>query len=403
MIEREPFGTAPDGTEASRYVLSSGKVRVAVSDFGATLLSLEAPDRDGRAADVVLGFDGLDGYAGENPAFFGGTVGPVANRTDRAEVPLRGTTYHLEGNDGPGGRNNNHTSSSRGLHKRRWEAEADEAANAVTLTCRLADGELGLPGNRTFRATYALGEKNGAAELRVSYRCESDAPHVRERDQPHLLQPRGERRGRRPGPHRPGGRRPVPLRARGLRPHRGGPGRGGDPVRLPPPQGARGRHRGRRRAAPSRARLRPLPRRARLRSGRPPAARSARTRPPQADASSRFFSPRPPRTSTRATGWATRAPRAASTTPRGRGSPSSPSSTPTRSTTPSGRSPRLRARESLGVHNRLPHLDDLTKVSGSFVRSSGRRTATRSAHRRRASSSSRSWAARPAPRPSRAA
>ena len=176
MIEREPFGTAPDGTEASRYVLSSGKVRVAVSDFGATLLSLEAPDRDGRAADVVLGFDGLDGYAGENPAFFGGTVGPVANRTDRAEVPLRGTTYHLEGNDGPGGRNNNHTSSSRGLHKRRWEAEADEAANAVTLTCRLADGELGLPGDRTFRATYALGEKNGAAELRVSYRCESDAP-----------------------------------------------------------------------------------------------------------------------------------------------------------------------------------------------------------------------------------
>lgn len=176
MIERRPFGTTPGGAEAARFVLEAGRVRASVSDFGATLLALELPDRDGAIADVLLGFDSVEGYAGENPAFFGGTVGPVANRTDRAEVPLSGVTYRLPGNDGPDGRNNNHTSSERGLHKRLWDAEADEASNAVRLTCRLADGELGLPGNRTFRATYALGEKDGAVELRVSYRCETDAP-----------------------------------------------------------------------------------------------------------------------------------------------------------------------------------------------------------------------------------
>lgn len=174
MIERLPFGTTPAGETATRYVLEAGRVRAEVSDFGATLLSLEVPARDGTPADVLLGFDSVEGYAGDNPAFFGGTVGPVANRTDHAEVPLGGVTYQLPKNDGPDRRNNNHTSSEHGLHKRLWDAEVDD--DAVRLSCRLADGELGLPGNRTFHATYALGEKDGAVELRVTYRCESDAP-----------------------------------------------------------------------------------------------------------------------------------------------------------------------------------------------------------------------------------
>ena len=176
MIERLPFGTTSAGATATRYVLKAGRVRAAVSDFGATLLSLEVPARDGMLADVLLGFDSVEGYAGDNPAFFGGTVGPVANRTDRAEVPIGGVTYHLPKNDGPEARNNNHTSSEHGLHKRLWDAEVDDDTNAVRLSCRLADGELGLPGNRTFHATYALGEKDGSVELRVTYRCESDAP-----------------------------------------------------------------------------------------------------------------------------------------------------------------------------------------------------------------------------------
>lgn len=176
MIERLPFGTAPDGSAVTRYVLAAEPARVCVTDFGATLLSVEVPDRAGRVADVLLGFGSLEGYAGANPALYGGTIGPVANRTDRAEVPLAGTVYRLEGNDGPGLRNNNHTSSTRGLNKRTWSAVADEGANAVRMTCRLADGELGLPGNRTFSASFSLClTEDGAAELRIGYACESDA------------------------------------------------------------------------------------------------------------------------------------------------------------------------------------------------------------------------------------
>ncbi|HIY50954.1 MAG TPA: galactose mutarotase [Candidatus Olsenella avicola] len=175
MIERQPFGTTPDGAAATRYVLVAGSARVAVTDYGATLLSVEVPDRDGRAGDVLLGYDLLEGYLGPNPACYGGTIGPVANRTDRAEVPLAGALYHLPGNDGPNAANNLHTDLGRGLHRRVWSAQADDAANAVRMTCRMADGELGLPGNRTFSASFSLAEKDGAAELTISYACESDA------------------------------------------------------------------------------------------------------------------------------------------------------------------------------------------------------------------------------------
>ena len=177
MVERRDFGTTPDGARTSVFELSAGLVRVRVGDFGATLLGIDAPARGGSVADVLLGFPSVAGYAGENGACYGGTIGPVANRTDRAEVPLAGSVFHLPGNDGPEGRNNLHTDLSHGLHKRLWDARVDEARCAVTMRCKLADGELGLPGNRTFTADFSLAEAaGGAAELTVRYRCETDAP-----------------------------------------------------------------------------------------------------------------------------------------------------------------------------------------------------------------------------------
>ncbi|MBM6774025.1 aldose epimerase family protein [Olsenella profusa] len=177
MVEQREFGVAPDGSKASVFELSAGAVRVRVSDFGATLLGIDAPDRTGATADVLLGFASLDGYAGENGACYGATIGPVANRTDRAEVPLGGHVWHLPGNDGPNHRNNLHSDLARGLHKRHWKARVDEAESSVALSCCLADGELGLPGNRLFTAGFSLAEAaDDAAELTVRYRCETDAP-----------------------------------------------------------------------------------------------------------------------------------------------------------------------------------------------------------------------------------
>ncbi len=175
-MEVSSFGTAPEGAQAHVYELASEHARVRVSDFGATLVGIDVPDRDGRAADVLLGFASVEGYAGTNAACYGGVIGPMANRTDRAEVPINGTTYHLPGNDGANGENNLHSSLDHGLHKRLWDAAPDDPANALRLSCRLVDGELGLPGNRTFTTSYALSEpEEGVVELRIDFGCTTDA------------------------------------------------------------------------------------------------------------------------------------------------------------------------------------------------------------------------------------
>lgn len=176
MINIASFGVTPDGRESHAYALYDGRTVVRVSDFGATLLGIETPGADGTVADVVLGYESVLGYAGPNGACYGGTIGPVANRTDRAEVPLGATVYHLPGNDGPDGRNNLHTDLDRGLHKRLWDATADEATDTVTFSCALGDGELGLPGNRSFTVSYSLAQRDGASELTVTQTCSTDSP-----------------------------------------------------------------------------------------------------------------------------------------------------------------------------------------------------------------------------------
>lgn len=176
MLEVTSFGSTPDGFEASAYTLSTEHTRARISDFGATLLGMEVPGRDGTTADVVLGFASVEGYAGVNGSCYGGVIGPMANRTDRAEVPVDGTAYHLLGNDGPNGENNLHSDLMRGLHKRAWETSYDEASNTLSLSCSLADGELGLPGNRTFTASYRLSEpEEGVSELALTFGCTTDA------------------------------------------------------------------------------------------------------------------------------------------------------------------------------------------------------------------------------------
>ena len=175
-MEASSFGQMPDGVQARIFELASEHARVRVSDFGATLVGADVPDRTGALADVVLGFASVEGYAGANGACYGGVIGPVANRTDRAEVPLNGTVYHLPDNDGPHAENNLHSDLEHGLHKRLWEAE-EIGDSALCLTCSLADGELGLPGNRTFTARYELSEPEpGVAELQLDLCCETDAP-----------------------------------------------------------------------------------------------------------------------------------------------------------------------------------------------------------------------------------
>ncbi len=166
----ETFGRTREGRDVFLYQLENKNgMKAAVSDYGANLVRFVVPDRKGQNEDVVLGFDSVTGYE-KNPSFFGALIAPNANRIAGASFTLEGKLYSLKKNNG---QNNLHTDEEKGSHKRIWDAEAGE--KGVCFTLEMADGELGLPGNRRFQVTYSLTEKN---ELQISYRATSDCPTI---------------------------------------------------------------------------------------------------------------------------------------------------------------------------------------------------------------------------------
>src|ERR671933_540745 len=96
----DDVGTLADGTPVERYVLRSDALEVAVLTYGGIVQSLHAPDRDGRRADVVLGFDDVRQYQEQSP-YFGALVGRYANRIAGGRFELNGQTYQLPVNNGP--------------------------------------------------------------------------------------------------------------------------------------------------------------------------------------------------------------------------------------------------------------------------------------------------------------
>src|SRR5580658_4759380 len=93
-VTSQPFGKMPDGTPVEIYTLSDGAFEARIATYGGIVVSLKAPDRNGKAADVVLGFDNVAGYVanfnGPANAFFGAIIGRYANRIAHASFALNG-------------------------------------------------------------------------------------------------------------------------------------------------------------------------------------------------------------------------------------------------------------------------------------------------------------------------
>ena len=163
-----PFGKVDD-TPVQLYTLTNKNGIVAkITNYGAIVTELHVPDKAGGLADIVLGFENLDGYVKGHP-YFGAIVGRVANRIMNAAFTLDGRSYTLEPNDKPhhlhGGR--------RGWDKVVWSATAiDTAAGpALELTYVSKDGEEGYPGTVTATTVYTLTNAN---ELKVEMRATTD-------------------------------------------------------------------------------------------------------------------------------------------------------------------------------------------------------------------------------------
>ncbi|MGW5231593.1 aldose epimerase family protein [Streptomyces nodosus] len=163
----EVFGTLSDGTPVHRWTLERAGVRVRVLSYGGIVQSVRIPDRGGQRAEVVLGFEDLDGYLRHPEPFLGALIGRYANRIAGARFPLDGRTYALEPNDGP----NSLHGGALGFDKRMWDVEPVE--HGVRLSRVSPHGEEGFPGRLEVSATYTL-DADGA--LRIAYEAVTDAP-----------------------------------------------------------------------------------------------------------------------------------------------------------------------------------------------------------------------------------
>lgn len=167
-VKSSVFGTMPDGQVIHLYTLTNRHgVEVSITNYGGRVVSILAPDRAGKMADVTLGFDHLQGYLGANP-FFGALVGRYANRIAHAQFTLDGVKYPLAKNDGP----NSLHGGAKGFDKKVWKArELSPAEPALELTYLSKEGEEGYPGNLSVKVVYTLTDENG---LRIDYTATTD-------------------------------------------------------------------------------------------------------------------------------------------------------------------------------------------------------------------------------------
>lgn len=170
-VARAPFGKTPDGQAVEVFTLrNAAGIEVRAINYGGIITSLKTPDRNGVMADIVLGFDSLEGYLGDHP-YFGAIIGRYGNRIGNARFTLDKNEYRLAANNGP-----NHLHGGiKGFDKHVWTPEI-LGSNAVRFSRVSADGEEGYPGALQVAVVYSLTNYN---ELIVEYQAVSDLPtHV---------------------------------------------------------------------------------------------------------------------------------------------------------------------------------------------------------------------------------
>jgi aldose 1-epimerase len=168
----QPAGTV-DGKAVFYYTLNNTNgVEARFTNVGATLMSLRVRDRDGKLADIVLGYDDLKGYE-QGKSYFGASIGRYGNRIGKATFQLNGNTYHLSKNDGE----NTLHGGIKGFNKVVWDAKQARTkdASSLTFTYVSKDGEEGYPGTLNVTIKYTL---TAANELRLEYKATADKDTV---------------------------------------------------------------------------------------------------------------------------------------------------------------------------------------------------------------------------------
>ena len=169
-VTKQEFGKTAQGEAVDLYVLKNKNgVEAAITNYGATVVSLKTPDAKGAFADIVLGFDNLQGYLSPEP-YLGAVVGRYGNRIAKGKFKLDGKEYSLPINNGA----NSLHGGIKGFDKVVWQGEA-KGENAVVLSYLSKDGEEGYPGNLSVKVTYTLTDSD---DLHIDYFATTDKDTV---------------------------------------------------------------------------------------------------------------------------------------------------------------------------------------------------------------------------------
>jgi aldose 1-epimerase len=173
QIKKEPFGKTADGQAVDLYTLTNaGGLEARIMTYGGTVVSLKVPDRNGKLADVVLGYDNLEGYLKLSP-YFGSIIGRYGNRIAGGKFSLNGKQFTLPRNDGE----NTLHGGIKTFDKVVWKAKEVKTVSGVglSLSYMSKDGEEGFPGNLSVKVVYTLTSKN---ELKIDYTATTDKETV---------------------------------------------------------------------------------------------------------------------------------------------------------------------------------------------------------------------------------
>jgi aldose 1-epimerase len=168
-VTKAAFGTTPDGKAVDIYTLKSDVLEARIMTYGARIVSLEVPDRDGKKADIVLGHSSLAGYTTGKDMYFGAIVGRYGNRIAHGSFKLDGKTYQVPKNDN--GINMLH-GGTVGFDRLVWQGRA--IPDGVEMTLVSKDGDQGFPGTLTAHVRYTLHHN----ALRIDYSMSTDKDTV---------------------------------------------------------------------------------------------------------------------------------------------------------------------------------------------------------------------------------
>lgn len=171
-ITKKPFGRTNNREIYLYSLVNNNGMRADITNFGGAIVSLYAPDRNGKLQDIVLGYDNLDDYVRPNP-YLGAIIGRHANRLEGACFTLNGVLYQLNKNEG----NNQLHGGIEGFNKKVWSSEVigDSQQESLRLKYFSPDMEENYPGNLDVTVTYTLTDEN---ELVIDYHAVSDRDTV---------------------------------------------------------------------------------------------------------------------------------------------------------------------------------------------------------------------------------